>query len=290
MKKEVSVDEAIEKGKESVKYTPIAIFIGLFLISIILSFSRFFPVWLMSAGFIVSVLLSAVYRSMMMAKWKRWAFENVRNVHELKKRAILEKIIPDDLLSTSEKETFLEKEEIYNISNKEEYRNIETKFKQEDFFIDDPRIPSETFIFYSKSKNYIEMFKMMVVLAFGIYLIIESINLVSHLAGVVFAGIGLYAGIKHYKNAKNKDTVPKIIITDNGIQTISTEFYFWSEIKNEDVKSFRSRLSFSNYLTYEHPKGSEYLKINYYDIDRESLLKLLIFYRGRSNQNISLFR
>jgi hypothetical protein len=48
----------------------------------------------------------------MITKWRVWAFENVRNVHELKKRAIQEKLISADSSIFEKTEIRTERQEI----------------------------------------------------------------------------------------------------------------------------------------------------------------------------------
>jgi hypothetical protein len=51
----------------------------------------------------------------MITKWRLWAFENVRNVHELKERAVQAKLIWPD-------HSIFEKMEIRSASDKERWR------------------------------------------------------------------------------------------------------------------------------------------------------------------------
>ena len=41
----------------------------------------------------MSYVLATVYRTIGAAKWRIWAFDKVRNVHELQERAITEKLL-----------------------------------------------------------------------------------------------------------------------------------------------------------------------------------------------------
>jgi uncharacterized coiled-coil protein SlyX len=103
----------------------------------------------------------------MITKWRVWAFENVRNVHELKKRAIQEKLISAD-------SSIFEKTEIRTAKDKERLRLLAHKFEQDDLFQDDLTIANETTIYYSKGKNLIEMIGMLGCFGVGIYLLTKT--------------------------------------------------------------------------------------------------------------------
>ena len=88
MKREISVNDAIKRGQLIVNL-PVFIFLfGFPILSWYLSNQNIIPEW----GIIVAVgcgfLFSWLIWSYMITKWRIWAFENVRNVHELKKKAI----------------------------------------------------------------------------------------------------------------------------------------------------------------------------------------------------------
>ncbi|MFN0203348.1 MAG: hypothetical protein ACKVTZ_17610, partial [Bacteroidia bacterium] len=103
MNESVSVDEAIAKGHRMVNH-PIAIIAFVIIVTYFFAYQQItdrFPPWGIAVGFlptiVLVVLLAWLYWSIMITKWRLWAFENVRNVHELKKRAIQEKLIwPED--------------------------------------------------------------------------------------------------------------------------------------------------------------------------------------------------
>ena len=120
---------------------------------------------------------------------------------------------------------------------------------------------------------------MLACLGIGIYLLLktEKYFIVS-----ILSIVGVYFSYKEYKEATN--TEPQIIINDKGIKTISTDFYSWNDIENEEVISEGTGKHTHYYLTYDYPDGAEHLKIDDYDTDLRSLNKLLILYRGRSKK------
>lgn len=93
MNKGVTVDEAISKGHRMVNYPVFIIIIGVIGLTIYLVLQKIIPTWCFPVGFILAFGFAWLMWSIMITKWRLWAFDNVRNVHELKKRAIQEKLI-----------------------------------------------------------------------------------------------------------------------------------------------------------------------------------------------------
>ena len=266
----VTVDEAISKGHRMVNYPVSVPSIMIFGITYNLYIQYQIPTWGILVCFVVTALFAWLLRRYMIIKWQLWAFDNVRNVHELKKRAIQERLIRSN-------NSIFEKNSILSASDKEKLNSLKIKFNQEDFFQDDLTIANETVIYYLSSKNYTQMAIMLGCLVFGICFLLMS-N--SYIIGTILSIIGAYFGYRNYKEAINKE--PQIIINEKGIKTISTDFYSWKEIENENVLCEGSGSHTRYFLIYDYPFGSEKLKINDYDIDQSSLNKLLIVYRGRS--------
>lgn len=157
---ELSVDEAIKKGKRMVNYPVMAISLLLLAICFYFGYTETLPAWIFPAGFGFAFLSGWIWWSFMITKWRLWAFENVRNVHELKKRAIQEKLIwPDS--------SIFEKTEIRSAAEKEKWAILQDKFKKEDYFDEDHSLSRETVIYYSKGKNFFEMAIMFACMAVG---------------------------------------------------------------------------------------------------------------------------
>jgi len=275
MYERVTVDEAIAKGHRMVNYPAIAIIFGVQILCICLGALRILSLWAIPVGFVLSIPLGWLYWSVMITKWRLWAFENVRNVHELKKRAVQEKLIwPDN--------SVLEQTEIRSWAEKEKWLSLQNKFGQEDLFVDDQSVPGETIIYYSKGKNFFEMAVMLGCFGTGLYILIASDH---YIVGSLLSLVGVYAAYQEYKEATNK--APQIVINDQGIKTSSTPFYPWADIEQEEVIREGSGKHVNHYLTYTYPEGSERLKIDDFETDQKSLNKLLRIYRGRSRQKSS---
>lgn len=271
----VTVDEAIAKGKRMVNYPGLSIMLILFGLCFYLGIEKILPFWIVPVGFGLAFVVAWLYWSIMITKWRLWAFNNVRNVHELKRRAIQEKLIWPD-------HSIFVKTEIRNSTEKKTWNSLQIKFQQEDVFEDDLTVPVETIIYYSKEKTIIELTILMILLGIGIYLLATTD---SPIIGAISVAISVYYGFKKYKTVTN--TAPQIILNNKGIKTISTDFYEWSAIENEEVISEGFGDSTRFYLIYDHPDGAEYLQIEHYNTNQKNLTKLLTLYRGRSKKKNS---
>ena len=265
----VTVEQAIAKGQRMVNYPVFAIVGGMLVLTSYLVAQKFIPIWGFLLGLVIAIGLSWLWWSFMITKWRIWEFENVRNVHELKKRASREKLIWKD-------GHFFERTEIRSSRDKAKWDSLQEKFKREDVFQDDLTVASETTVYYSRRKGLFGMAMMLVPLGIGIYLVINSDR---YVLGIVVAAIGAFVIFRSFKVASDKQ--PQIIISNKGIETISTGFYSWDEIMNEEVSSEGSGSDTRYYLKYDHLHGSERLLIDEYDTDQRKLTSLLILYRGR---------
>lgn len=269
MNETITVDEALSKGQKMVNYPVIVIILGVTGLAIYLFSQKIAPLWAIPVAIVLGIALGWIWWSFMIVKWRLWAFEHVRNVHELKQRAVEERLIwPDD--------SVFEKTEIRSASDKAQWTSLQMKFEKDDLFEDDLSIPNETIICYSKANTLFAAVIMMGCFGFGLYMIITT---QSYISGSVLSIIGLFTGYSYFK--KNANSAPQIILNDKGIQTVSTAFYEWSQIQNERVISKGFGKYSRNHLVYDHPDGEEQLEITDFDTDIKKLNKLLRIYRGR---------
>jgi len=270
----VTVDEALRKGHRMVNYPVIAILVGMPTASMVLSVQGLLPFGSIAVAFVLGVGLGWLYWSVMITKWRLWAFENVRNVHELRKRAIRENLIwPDGHI--------LNKIEIRSREDQMKWESLHHKFEREDLFHDDPTVPAETAIYYSKAINYFQMGIALIIFTTGLHLLWDK----NYIWGAIVTVIGAFASYREYREATN--TEPQIILNSRGIQTAKTPFYAWGDISNEEVISERRGRNTSHYLIYDYPGGRKKLEIDDYTIDQQTLNHLLFVYRGRSQSKNS---
>jgi hypothetical protein len=276
---EISIDKAIKKGHRMIN-RPMLIICCITFVTF-LSLNSFFEKHLITGLLFVILMLFSmilfpfIYRGFVLPKWKIWAFKNVRNVHELKKRAIQE-----DLLF--EKQNIFTKIEFLSKKEKSEWKLIELKFDKEDIFIDVPTIPQETIIYFSKKKNIGAIIIMSICIWLSITVIIASkLEFTTIILALLFLVIGLYFGYDYFKFFLNSK--PQIILTKEGIKTVSTKFEKWENVENEKVINEGKGKKPNFYLTYKYQNGTEKLRINRLTTNQAKLEKLMQIYRGRNN-------
>lgn len=273
MKQELTVDKAIKRGHLTVNVPVWSIMLGTPGISMYLFSLKLIPNWGIAVSFFIGFLLAWLFWSYRVTKWRLWAFENVRNVHELKKRAIQEGLIWKD-------NKWYNKTEIKSSFDKLKWKELEKKFEKEDEYREDHSLPKSSIIYYSKSKNAYELIIMLGCLGLGILLLVKSD---SYITGTLLSIAGAYFSFKEFRQVTNSS--PQIIIDDKGIKTITTDFQKWSEIKNEEVIMERTGKQREFYLIYDYPNGLVKLKIDDYNINQKELENLLRTYRIRNNKN-----
>lgn len=277
----VSVEQALKRGRNRV-IIPSFLIIGLVISGIILSFFSlpdymfaFLPLLL-----IPGLLLAGVYRGVMVTRWRVWAFGNVRNVHELKRRAIQAMLIP-----RSEKKIF-ERLEIWSDADKEKWRQLQTKFQRDDVFIDDHQIPQETVIRYSKLKKGFYLVFYLFACCVGLFFLFvpkkERLGLTAILGYLWATGItGLMGYMFYITIGEFKDTSPKLVINNLGIRVNANLFYKWSEISEEKIVHRRAAKSTQTFLVYTTRNGVREMLLDDFNIGWKKLENLLAFYRSR---------
>jgi hypothetical protein len=270
----VTVDEAISRGRRMITFPVMGIMFGLIGLSVYLSSEDIIPALYMVIGIAAGVLLGWVYWSFMITKWKLWAFENVRNVHDLQRKAVEAQLIWNE-------GSFWEKTEIRNQADKDKWASLQNKFNQQDVFTEDLSVPQETTIYYSKGAIMVQIVVMLFCLGFGIYLFIMK----SYIAAALLCAFAGYFIYTEYKRAINRDV--QIILNDKGIQTVSAGFIDWKDIENEEVITVSSGKSSHTYLQYDYPEGSEKVEIGELDTNKKTLESLLHTYRLRSEKKVN---
>jgi uncharacterized membrane protein YciS (DUF1049 family) len=208
MKEEISINKAINRGHLIVNIPVFISMFGIPSLAFFLSHKNLIPNWGIGISFIIGFIAAWLVWSLMITKWRIWAFENVRNVHELKKRAIAEKLIWND-------GKIFEKTEIRSSNQKRKLKLLENKFEKNDIFKEDFLAPKSKTIYYSKTTNLSQMFIMIACSILGIYLILDS---ESYIIGSLFIIGGIYYAYKHFK--KSTITEPQVKINDKGRSNI----------------------------------------------------------------------
>jgi len=162
MREPITVDKAIKRGHLVINVPVCFLMMGTPCVAMYLFSEKLIPNWGIAVSFLIGFLLAWFYWSYGITKWRIWAFENVRNVHELKKKAIEQGLIWKD-------KSWFNKTEIKTDSNKQKWTELEKKFDKKDVFKEDPAVSSQSVIYYSKIKNTYEFIIMLFCLIGGIY-------------------------------------------------------------------------------------------------------------------------
>lgn len=223
MQEEVTVNKAINKGKWLIFYIPLLIIFTSIAFTIFIT-SLTNNIILLLIGIFLSVPLGILFLLVMVTKWRLWAFENVRNVHELKKKAIREKIISSD-------GSWTEKFEIRTKAQKEKWDELLLKFNKEDIYEDDHSIPNETMIYLSKNYIIFGLFISIFMIGGALYWYITEQKIIISILLCLFGGYLFFTNLKNFLRK-----APYLILSEIGITTDNGIFYSWFDIHFEDFE------------------------------------------------------
>ncbi len=279
MKQQISVDKAIKRGHLIVNVPVFIVILGCPALSIYLSEQNLIPTWGIAIAFIFGFILAWLIWSFMITKWRIWAFENVRNVHELKKRAIQEKLIWND-------GNIFEKTEIRNYEDKIKLKNLNKKFEKDDEYKEDYSLPPKMEIYYSKSYAYFQLSISILIIGVGVYFLLKDEEGKSYIIGLIMSVIGVYSSFKESRKVFNSK--PQIIIDNKGIKTKNIDFRDWSLIESEEVIQEGYGKSAKSYLVYFYDEGEyEKMEIDSLNVKYRELENIIRTYRIRYNKSNS---
>ncbi|MFB9077087.1 hypothetical protein ACFFLS_03405 [Flavobacterium procerum] len=269
MGKSVTVKEALRRGRIKLFYLPMTALFGTIILATVLSSLQLIPAWTIPVSIVVGFIASWLTWSYFVNQWKVWAFENVRNIHELQRKAIDQRLI-------WKSGSWFEKTEFQSPEQKQKLKSLEEKFLEDDIYNDDLRVPKETAIFYSKSKLFWSFIAVIAFICGGIYLITSN-----EYWGYFLAGLGVILGYFEITKTK-KLNEPQIIISDKGIKIENKHFVPWNVIRNDHVYTKHGSNSSTTYLVF----NNENIVVDELDTNADKLEHLLRVYRVRfENKN-----
>ena len=276
----LSIEKAIKRGKFVVHYASISFLVLLTQITIVIAVALNLSKFLLTIVLTISIALYLIYKSIALTQWRIWAFTNVRNVHALKKYAQQNGLMPKD-----DSSSFMP--DIRTANQKRKWEALRVRFLEDDIFIDDTSVKSETLILYSRAILTRWFALTLFLSAFGIFLITNGGSRAQ--IGWVFCILSvLFIALKFWNFG---DRSPKIVLTDRGIKTERMGFYEWHQISDETVVQQTNGKYTHHYLSYTTPQGNEFLIIDDLAINKKELVCLLVLYRGRfEKNNNSLYR
>ncbi|HEX8021874.1 hypothetical protein [Mucilaginibacter sp.] len=224
---------------------------------------------------LTGLIIGIIFRGFMATRWRIWAFENVRNVHELEARAI-----KAGLIRNQNRSWFFP--EFRSSSDKAKLVELSKKFTQPDIFINDHTVANEVRVYFSKRKNYLVAGAAAGGgLAIGIAVILNNPQQYIFVTMLLIAaGLIAFTSLK-----KALNTTPRIIISDKGIETVNTPFYEWKDIYQEEVFTEQADRAIITYFTYASPNGYEKLAIgNDLTHSAQQIESALKLFRSRSDK------
>lgn len=270
MKENIAVNKAIEKGKGLINFVSILILV----IGLVFSVYIYCDIILGNFATICSIILTIVvtifFRGFAVTKWRIWAFENVRNVHELKRKAILNNLIFED-------GSYFEKMIIVNYDQKQKLRLLEKKFQEKDIYHDDVTIPKESFIYLSKIATVLLFVFAILIIVGGVFTYFDDKS--EKYLFVFLISIGFFMLYKGIMRTKNKE--PQIVINSDGIKLQSSEIMSWEDIKNDCVSIRRMGKQVIHFLSLDYKNKHIEFEINKLNTNFNKLEKLLQVYRVR---------
>lgn len=211
----------------------------------------------------------------MVVDWKIWAFENIRNVHELKRKAIQNKLIWYD-------GSWFNSTQIMNYDQKQKLKILERKFLEKDVYNDDVTISKETLIYFSKWVILYELLIGFVFLGTAAYLIVDETADYFIIIIILLGCYFVYLGIIKLINNK-----PQLILNIKGIQFAKGNLYEWKTIQNEIVEQRSNGKYTKTYLVFLYDDESIENQVDDFGISSEKLEKLLQVYRVRFEKYLS---
>ena len=218
MNEQKLVDKAITRGQLVINLPVIIILITT--IGVFLSFQRKlgYPEYFTLLGLLSGFILSWLYWSLSVARWKVWAYSNVNDLELLKNEAVKANIIwPEG--------NFFNRTIIYSRSQRNQLIELENKNYRIPFLkIDQTDLPKTTVLKYPIVNTVFNLVLPVFMVSVGVYLILSDRNII----GGIFVLFSLLRLVKALKNLVNKN---EIIITlhEKGI-TIGKDRFGWNEI------------------------------------------------------------
>ncbi|WGD33698.1 hypothetical protein [Olleya sp. YS] len=276
MKQKLSVKKAIIYGQLMVNLPVLICLVSLPLLFFFLSSKGFIDdLTALIIGVLLGVILAWLVWSVLITKWRIWAYSNVNNLHELKRQAIRKKLIWEEG-STFERTEYRSKTD--NIILK----TLELKFNEKEVFEEDISIPEDTKIYYSFSSALFIVLFMIIATIAGIYLISKNSNS-SVLIGGVLIAVGLFSLREAYKKLTNRE--PQIIINSEGIYTEDNKFKGWVNIHEERILSEGFGSSTKYFLAFSDDNYNfTKIELENLNIKASKLENLLRTYRIRFNK------
>lgn len=224
-------------------------------------------------GIVISIILSLIYRSIAITKWRIWAYKNSLEIDELKYIAINQGLA----WSSNGFLEFRTKKCRATLKRLEETYNAKKQYCR------DNELPSFNELHFSKRKKILSLLLTVPFLFFGVWMYAQSSELFTKIFSVI---IVLLFGILSFTNVKDLfDNKSQLTISETGIETIKLGKIYGAEISNERITTeYTSKGAELNYLEFDYLNGRAKILID--DLDRNKIYieKLIRIYTKRFEQ------
>lgn len=273
---QLTVNKAIKKGHQMVNYPIFAIMIIGFGIT-------FYLLTIKTNGLFTGMIGISTFATMWLwwsiqiTRWKILAFSNVRNVHELKRKAIEQQLIWND-------DSWFNKTEIWSSEQIDKWQEIEYKFLSEDEFEtihDNGDTNNSTVVKNSVALKWVYSIMTLACSILAYIFICDNEIFLS----IVLIGVAIFGGA--FLLPKILDDTPQIILTNEGIKFKDAEMVSWNEVENASVilqGRGRSSQWFLNveYLSKDsNGKFGKYIDLSNFQPSPGKIEELIKIYRQR---------
>lgn len=270
----ISVDDALSKGHRMVTFPRI----GAYLVTALATFLVVYftqDIFFLGLGTVLAFTLESVVQGVQIPRWSLWAFSGVRNVHELRRRAISEGIIPSEARARWTLE-------IWTNNQRKTWNRLQQKFNDGDLFIDDRSVPAETRIFFHKVTSIYDVVMLILLCILGVYVVYQE----RYGLGVFLLGYTIYSCITIVR--ERVDFRPQIVLSNEGLRTAQSGFYRWEDVHDEGIVPNGDPDSSDDFLCFRHGDVEEMINLKKLDTTGHELENLLLVYRSRNKYGKSV--
>ena len=220
--KSISVNQAIATGHRWINYPVLGIFLASWPLTwwLLPQFLGIHQGLALMIGGVVGFLIACAWWIFTIAHWRIWAFSKVENVHELKYKAINQRLIWPDGSKYNKMEFRTQKQQRLL---KELEKKFEAPLPKGEIW-DDGSVPYESYIYYSIFGKLMYVVLSLLIATAGVY---------QMFTGHEFLGLGmlivLFFIIKEGGKFNNKH--PQITLNEDGIVGNEMDFISWEIVE-----------------------------------------------------------
>ena len=277
MKQNLSIKKAIIRGIIFVNLPLIIVLMSTIIFSIILGELNILEEnTALIIGVIFGITLTITIRYLLITKWLIWAFSNVRNVHELRRQAIRQKLL-------FETGSIFQKNPLCSKKDKLKLRVLEDRFNIEDIYEADVKTSKQTKIYFAFTTTLLISIALLIGVCSCLFLMFNYEEKEFYIG--LFLGVGCLYMLKE-SSKKLINRKPQVTLNDDGITINKHEFLCWADIYEEKVTTDTNGSNVVNFLTFcDEDYNYTKIEIKNLNISPSKLENLLRTYRIRYNNN-----